>query len=444
MVRPVDSASLAVFRFLFGAIMVWETYRYFQFDRITRYYVEPNFFFTYELFPMVSPWPEPWIYLHFVAMGLFALGVMLGVFYRLSAYFFFLTYTYVFLLDKAQHNNHYYLIILLALLLTFVDGHRSFSLDRWRKGFTNDFIPFWQVFILQAQIFIVYLYAGIAKMNRDWFAGEPIRTWLHNRANDPILGSFFETEIATYFFGYGGLFFDLSIGFLLIWRRTRFVALLGLLFFHLLNKWLFSIGVFPYIMIASTILFIDPDWPRRILGQAAPRLPENWSLPNISYRRWITAFVTIYLILQVLLPLRHWLYPGEVSWTEEGHRFSWHMKLRSKQAMITFYVTDPATNRIWQIDPTGTITLRQLGKMSTRPDMILQFAHHIRDQFRASGQIKEPIIRADAWASLNGRPLQQFIDPTVDLAKEPATIFGHYSWVLPLQYGISGELLTEN
>jgi hypothetical protein len=148
--------------------------------------------------------------------------------------------------------------------------------------------------------------------------------------------------------------------------------------------------------------------------------------------------------LQFLLPLRHWLYPGEVSWTEEGHRFSWHMKLRSKQAMITFYVTDPTTDQTWQIDPTGTITLRQLGKMSTRPDMIIQFAHHIRDQFRESGRIEQPIVRVDAWASLNGRPLQQFIDPTVDLAQEPATIFGHYSWVLPLRHDVSGELLTEN
>ena len=446
--QPVDSASLAVFRFLFGAIMVYETYRYFALGRITRYYVEPQFYFTYELFPMITPWPEPWIYIHFVVMGLAALGLMLGLFYRLSAYVFLLTYSYVFLMDKAQHNNHYYLIILMTLLLIFVDGHRWISLDGWRKGIADDpegeLIPFWHLFILRAQIVIVYFFAGVAKLNGDWLAGEPIRTWLHNRADYPVLGTFFTTEAAAIFFGYGGLIFDLSIGFLLLWPRTRFVAFLAVLFFNLMNKWLFSIGVFPYMMIATTILFVDPGWPRRFLRQIPLEIPTGWTGKKMPQHGWVFGFVGLYLLIQLFLPLRHWLYPGQVSWNEEGHRFAWHMKLRDKDAMISFFVTDPDTGQTWRIDPTGTVSVRQYSKMSTRPDMIIQYAHYVRDQFRESGQIENPIVKVEAWASLNGRPLQQFVDPDVDLAQESATIFGHYTWVYPLRHDVFGEVLTQS
>ena len=448
LVSPIDGASLAAFRFLFGALMIYETYRYFALDRITRYYVEPKFFFTYEFFPMVSPWPEPWIYVHFVAMGVFALGIMLGLFYRVSAYLFFLAYTYVFLLDKAQHNNHYYLIILISFLLIFVDAHRVASIDRWRKAVSREpdghLVPFWNIFILRAQIFIVYFYAGVAKLNPDWLVAEPIRAWLHNRSDYPFVGPFFTTEPAAYLFGYGGLFFDLFIGFLLVWRRTRFVAFIGILFFHLMNKWLFSIGIFPYMMIAATILFVEPSWPRSFLRQAIPALPATWPNAKAPSRRWISAFVGLYLAIQMLVPLRHWLYPGEVSWTEEGHRFSWHMKLRSKQAFVAFYISDPDTGEMWELDTMTILTPRQLSKMSTRPDMIIQFVDYVEKQFKDSGQIKNPVIKVESWASLNGRPVQRFIDYSVDLTKEPYGLFDHGAWILPLRYDVAGDALAEN
>ena len=445
---PTDVATLAVFRILFGALMVWEVTRYFEYDRIFRYYVIPDFYFTYELFPMIHPWPEPWIYVHFIAMGVFAAGVMLGLFYRAAAFLFFISYSYVFLLDKAQHNNHYYLIILFAFLLTCVDAHRWLSVDKWWHDrqvgeSTSEFVPFWQLFIFRAQIVIVYFYAGVAKLNADWLIGEPMRAWLNNRADYPLLGPFFQTEAAVYFFSGGGLLFDLSIGFLLLWRRTRPFAILAALFFHLMNKWLFSIGVFPYMMIATIILFLEPDWSRRLLRLAKPIFPTPTPTIGPSPRgTWVVSFVAIYLAIQILAPLRHWLYPGEVSWTEEAHRFSWHMKLRDKDAVVTFYITDPETNQTWEVDIGDRITDRQYSKMASRPDMIIQFAHHIHDQFDQAGIIEDPIVQAEAWASLNGRDYQPLVDPTVDLAKEDLTVFGHFTWIVPLQAERS-EALTE-
>jgi hypothetical protein len=350
---PVDTSSIAVFRILFGAIMIWEVTRYFEYDRIGRYYIEPAFFFPYEFFPFISPLPGPLMYWVFFALGIFALGVTVGFFYRASAILFCLTYTYVFLIDKTYYNNHYYLIILLSFLLIMVDADRWAALDRWHNPKLHiEQAPFWHLFILRAQIFVVYFFGGVAKLNPDWLAGQPIGAWLNNRAHYPVLGPFFATDWAGLVFGYGGLLFDLSIGFLLIWRPTRFLAFLSILYFNLMNAWLFSIGIFPYLMIATTILFVEPDWPRRMLRlpwQAGPPFEPRRMIP---YRSWVIGFVTLYLALQILIPLRHILYPGEVNWTEEGHRFSWHMKLRSKSGRIAFTMIDPRTNQTWPVDIT--------------------------------------------------------------------------------------------
>ncbi len=72
---PVDIASIVVFRVLFGAIMLWEVYRYAEGGRIARYYIEPVFHFKYYGFGWAAPWPELGMYLHFGALGLLGAGM---------------------------------------------------------------------------------------------------------------------------------------------------------------------------------------------------------------------------------------------------------------------------------------------------------------------------------------------------------------------------------
>lgn len=445
LLRPVDGASLALFRSLFGALMVWEVVRYFNLGRITRYYVDPGFYFTYDLFPFLAPLPETGMVLVFLAMGLAALGLTLGLFYRASALLFFLLYTYVFLLDKAQYNNHFYLICLLSFLLIFVDARRWLAADRlWQPGLRSNRVPYWHLFIFRAQLVIVYFYAGVAKLNGDWLRGEPVRAWLAARFNYPVLGPFFTTEWTTFLFSYGGLFFDLFIGFLLWWRRTRPFAVVAVLGFHLMNEWLFSIGIFPYLMLASTVLFAEPDWPRRVVARLGERLGLASNRPAAAeavgrapgQRAAALGFVALFLAVQVLAPLRHWLYPGNVSWTEQGHRFAWHMKLRDKESRIVFFITDPDRGETWQADLRADLTLRQIGKMASRPDMILQYAHHLKRTLQRAG-LERPIIKVEAMASLNGRPAQRLVDPTVNLAEMPYRPWAHSAWILPLETQLS-------
>ena len=138
-----------------------------------------------------------------------------------------------------------------------------------------------------------------------------------------------------------------------------------------------------------------------------------------------------------MLPLRHFIIPGEVSWTEEGNRFAWHMKLRDKDASANFTLTNVA-GESWQVDPFDHLTARQLRKMSTRPYLILQYAHFLAEDAAAQGQ-GEVAVRAEVWASLNGRPIQQLIDPTVNLAAQPRTPWP-VDWILPL----TTPLVVEN
>ncbi len=438
---PVDAASLGMFRILFGALMIWQAFYYLAKDRYIKYYLEPAFHFTFELFPFVSPLPEKWFLALVILMMVAAGGIMLGLFYRLSTLLFLLSFSYIFLLDKAYYNNHYYAILLLAFLLLIVDGHRWASLDQKLKPRPEP-IPYWNLLALRLQLFVIYFFGGIAKLNADWFQGEPMRGWLQKLAEShPSIGYLLISEVTVYFFSWGGLFFDLSIGFFLWWRKTRSLAFLAVLFFNLSNYLLFQIGVFPFLMIAAATLFDDPDWPRKFFKVKGFPPPVE-SPQGESRRRWVWSFLGVYFLIQVLVPLRHWLYPGEVSWTEEGHYFSWHMKLRDKRGRLKVWATDSETHTTVQVDPREELNRLQYGKMIQRPQFIYQYVQHLKQKLRRQIGF-DPVIQVDSWISLNGRPYQQAIDPEADLAKADLSLFSASEWILPLDTRLKPGTLRE-
>ncbi|MBK8027423.1 MAG: HTTM domain-containing protein [Chloroflexi bacterium] len=435
---PVDIASLAAFRVLFGTIMLWEVWRYVDLGRIERYYVEPRFFFTYPGFDWVRPWPDGGMVLHFMVLGALAICIALGLWYRASAALFFLGFTYIFLLDQAQYLNHFYLISLISFLLIWAPAHRAWSLDAWRRpALRAQTAPAWTLGILRAQIAIVYVFGGIAKLNGDWLRGEPMRLWLAERTDFPIIGALFTEEWMVYLFSYGGLLLDLLIVPLLLWRPTRLVAMLIGLVFHLTNSQLFNIGIFPWFMIAANLLFLPSDWPRRVLRLPPVARRAGSEMPLSPRRRLILAALGVYAAVQILLPLRHFLYPGDVNWTEEGHLFSWHMRLRDKRGFAQFFVTNPQSGVTWEIQPLDYLTERQVDQMVTQPDMILQFSHFLAEELRRQGHDR---IEVRVWSmiSLNGRRSQPLIDFNVDLAQQPRTLLPA-AWIRPLHEPLTAE-----
>lgn len=414
--KPVDIDWLIFFRIAFGAIMLWEVLRYFSMGRIERYYIQPTFFFSYYGFDWIKPWPGQGMYIHFAVMGLLAIAITVGFFYRLSAALYFVAFTWVFLIDQSLYLNHFYLVCLVSFLMVFLPANRAVSLDS-QLGIAkpSSTVPAWTLWMLRAQIGLVYFYGGIAKLNGDWLRGEPIRDWLLRRSSLPVIGPLLEQDWMVWVFAYGGTLFDLLIVPALLWRRTRVPAFLLAVLFHLTNATVFRIGIFPWMMIAATTIFFAPDWPRRLFRRPSIADATPLRVPSNTMAQVTATLLGLYLAFQLLTPFRHWLYPGNVSWTEEGHRFSWRMKLRDKSADVQFLVTDPASGQTQNVRPDSLLMPHQFAEMSTRPDMLLQFAHHLAVLERKKGR-EQVEVRAFVRASLNGRSPQLLIDPTVNLA----------------------------
>jgi len=327
--------------------------------------------------------------------------------------------------------------------MIFVPANKTFSIDAWRrKELYSDTVPAWSLWILKAQIGIVYFYGGIAKLNPDWlFRAEPMRIFLDAKTDFPLVGSLFREEWLVWSFNYSALLLDLLVVPFLLWKRTRWYAVGIAVTFHLLNLQLFDIGIFPWFMIAATLLFFEPHWPRRVLSYFLKKHnidtkkthnhgthgTHKWS----SRQRTIIILLMIYFIFQLSVPLRHYLYSGNTLWTEEGDNFSWHMKLKSINfAPLEFHVTDPASGETWLVVP-DDITPRQLNKMNGQSDMILQYSHNIADFWREQ-DYDEVEVRVHTMMSLNGREPQELIDPTVDLAAQPVTLLPA-TWIIPLK-----------
>ncbi|WP_146851351.1 HTTM domain-containing protein [Brevifollis gellanilyticus] len=426
---PVDISWLVFFRIVFGCAMLVEVIRFFAHGWIDIFNAS-DFRFGYYAFEWVRPWPDPGMHIHFAVLGVAAACLAAGFCYRVAAIIFFIGFTHVFLLDETRYLNHFYLIGLISFLLIFLPANRACSVDAWlRPAIRSHVTPAWTLWLMRAQIGIPYLFGGIAKLSSDWLHGEPMRLWLSERAHMPIIGPHVQEEWLVYFFVIGGLLLDLFIVPCLLWRRTRALAFCAAASFHLLNSQLFRIGIFPWLMLGATYIFFPPDAFRRLLSKIGITTTGD-ATPWWRPRRAVASVVTLYLAFQVLMPFRHFLYPGDVHWTEEGHRFSWHMKLRTKSGDALFDLVSPSTGRTWVVDPLMHLSDTAYEKMATHPDMILQYSHFLAEQKRREG-FPDIEVRARTMVSLNGRPPRPLIDPQVNLAREHRTL-SRSSWILPL------------
>jgi vitamin K-dependent gamma-carboxylase len=447
--RPVDIASLVVFRVCFGVIMAWEAYHYLYTGWVGAFWVVPKFNFTFLAFDWVRPWPGDGMYLHFLALGILALCIAAGCFYRLATILFFPGFAYVLLLDKTYYLNHFYLLTIISFLLILVPANQAFSIDAWRnQKIRSKTAPAWAVWALAVQIAIPYFYGGIAKLTPDWlFLGEPSRLFLVGAAQGPILSWLFTAEPVVYLFAWSGMLFDLFIPFLLWWPRTRTPAYVAVLIFHCTNAFFFRIGVFPWFMICASTLFFAPGWPRRFgFPPAWKNLRRRDGLPQVAKRRnaapggWASAAwgqkaavlaLAVHFMIQFVVPFHHFLYPGDAKWTREGGYFVWHMKLADLKGQGTFTVTEPATGRTWKPDLKRHLNVRQVQIMFSDPDMVLQYAHFLEREALANG-LRDIEVRAKVQCSLNRRKPRLIIDPEADLTAHERTLWPA-SFIIPFE-----------
>jgi len=512
----ISIAPLAMFRVLFGFMMLVSIIRFWYNGWIFDQYIAPDFFFTYYGFEWVKPLGSQGMYNLFYLMGFCALSIMFGFFYRITSILFFLTFTYVELIDKTNYLNHYYFVSLVSFLLIFLPAHRYFSIDvLLRPSIRLEKVSAWTINIIKFQLGLVYFYAGIAKLNYDWLVNAlPLKIWLPAKTNVPLIGWLFNYKWSATVFSWCGAIYDLTIPFLLLNKYTRPLAYLAVIAFHVMTAMLFQIGMFPYIMILSTLIFFPASFHQKLIdflslnwikshnkttkiyspsdlvnsteafppqegargrtasSSSSPQPPpegENGtgdnrnkketvvftkgdryfkspdlksisssspddqfpSLEEARGRKRVGKYALItYICFQLIFPFRFLLYPGNMYWTEQGYRFSWRVMLMEKAGYTTFHIYDPETGKIEQVNNYKYLTKTQEKQMSTQPDMILQFAHFLKEKYREKGFVN-PQVTAESYVTLNGRRSKPFIDPAVNLV-EIEEGWGHKTWVLPL------------
>jgi hypothetical protein len=433
----VEIYPLITFRILFGILTLVSTLRFLILGWVEDQYVKPVFHFKYFGFEWVEVLPYPWIYIPFILMIISSIGIILGAWYRLSAIVFFLSFTYVELLDLTYYLNHYYFVSLVALIMIFLPANRLWSIDviinpKIKTYYINSIF----INILKFQIGIVYFYAGIAKINYDWLIeAMPLKLWLPANDNMPIIGWLFNYTFTAYVFSWAGMLFDLSVVFFLLNKGTRLLAYFTLVLFHIITGWMFQIGVFPLVMSTCTLIFFSNRFHQNILNF----LPafKKYALKEESFLNFrqnslkkyaIYTVVGAYILFQVLFPFRYLLYRGNLFWTEEGYRFSWRVMLIEKAGTATFYVID-SKNGIEGVVYNGDfLNQHQEKQMSFQPDMILQFAHYLKKYYSEIG-VTDPKVRCEAYVTLNGRQSRLLIDPNLDLTTVKDSFKPKY-WIL--------------
>lgn len=439
--KPQSIAPLVVFRVIFGLTMVAAIVRFWAHGWIRELYIDPTFYFSYSGFEWIKPLGDPGMYLLYAAAAVAALCIALGLFYRYATVGFFAIFTYLELLDKTNYLNHYYFVSVVAFLLIFIPAHRRFSLDV-RLGTVrpvHQTASFYR-FILIAQLALVYFFAGLAKVNSDWLlSAQPMTIWLKSFGHWPLVGPLFDMDATAYAFSWAGMIYDLTIPVLLLMSRTRKYAYAAVIVFHTLTWLFFPIGMFPFVMIGATLIFFPPTFHEGLLRRVAGT--PTISAPADTYDRrrplkWMAMIGGLFLAVQVLVPLRHHMCSGELFWHEYGYRFSWRVMLMEKAGAAFFYVDGENMPRPMEVRNCDFLTRQQEKMMATQPDMLVQYARHLKNEYENRGVIN-PRITARAYVTLNGRPSRPYVDPTVDLSRAE-TGTGRTNWLIPFDDEIRG------
>lgn len=427
--RHIDNIGLVLWRVAFGALIAIEGFGAIVTGWVKRTLVEPDFTFNFIGFEFLQPLPGNGMYFYFALMGAFGILVMLGYKYRFAMFCYALMWTSVYLMQKTSYNNHYYLMMLLCWVMVFLPANRWFSLDAYRNpGIRSVSMPRWVLLAVVGLIWVVYTYASVAKLYPQWLTGNVPGLFMAGKKHYWLIGEFLQLEWVHKSIAYVGIFFDLLIVPLLLWKRTRLAAFFFSLFFHLFNSIVFQIGIFPYMSIAFSFFFFSPELLRkRFLPNKPLYIGNDVTVP--AYKPLLITVLTAFFLIQIGLPLRHWFFKDDVLWTEEAHRLSWRMMLRTRKGMLTVWVEDKDSGERKRFNYGEILSSKQARNVRTRPDMLWQLARKIRSI--EAGKGRDVGVYMDVKVKVNDGNFHRLVDFETDLADEDWYHFKHHDWILP-------------
>lgn len=440
MFKKVDNVQIVVFRIFFGLLMLLESWGAIVTGWVKEAFVTPEYTFTFMGFEWTHIMLGEWMYVYYIIMGILGILIMIGYKYRFATISFFLMWGLTYFMQKSHYNNHYYLVWLIGGFMAIIPANRYGSIDvKKNPKLKQSWTPYWTVFIFQLQISLVYIYASLAKLYPGWLENKflSIRlknaaSWFRNELSWDFYADFLELESVQYFQVYAGIFFDLLVVPMLLFKRTRTIALIATLTFHLANSITLQIGIFPYFAIAFAVFFYPRQRIKDIFYKSKTFYKERFHpvifTPKLSLGM---LFMVVYFSVQFALPVRHWFIEDNVLWTEEGHRLSWRMMLRTKSShSFDIEYLDPETNKRKTVNKYAYATNRQIRVAATKPDVIWQLIQRIKADFKEKG-IAYSAIYAKTKVSVNGGKYYSLIDENYDLKDVDWNTFSHQPWLLP-------------
>ncbi|MGY8916274.1 MAG: HTTM domain-containing protein, partial [Flavobacteriales bacterium] len=397
--KQVDNSALVIFRVFFGFLITLEAWGAIATGGIRTTLLEGDFTFNFIGLDFLQPLPGDGMLYYYGVMGLFGVFIMLGFKYRISIISYLIMWSAVYLMQKSSYNNHYYLLMLLLGIMACLPAHRYFSIDAYHKPQIKKIsMPRWVYIVIIAQLWIVYTYASVAKLYPDWLDASMAKQLMHSKSDYWLIGGFLQNNWVHWCIAYFGILFDFLIIPALLWKPTRKIAFVISIFFHLFNSFVFQIGIFPYLSLAFILFFFPAETIKRIFLPKKEFYTQGEIIRPKNYKP-ILALFGVYFLFQVALPLRHWIIEDDVLWTEEGHRLSWRMMLRSKGGRISFKVIDKATGFELPFSYRKMLSRKQQRAVGTKPDVIWQFCQRVKNDFAAQG--KDVVIYVDCKIRVN-------------------------------------------
>lgn len=429
--KPIDNAPLILFRILFGFIIAVESFGAIATGWVQRVFIDPEFTFSHIGLEWLQPLPGNGMYFYYAVMGIMGVFVLLGFKYRWSLLVFTILWSGVYFMQKSSYNNHYYLLLLISSMMLFLPAHRYASLDvKNNESLQRLSMPQWCSWVFIAQIFIMYFFAAVSKFYSGWLDGT--FTQILFKSNPfPIVEPIVSHPVFHLLIAYSGILFDFFIIPLFLYKKTRTIAFFSALFFHLFNALFLQIGIFPFFAISFIVFCYPPEFIQKVFFRRKPKF--KIITPSYATKPLLIWLFIPYFLIQLALPLRHWFIPYDVLWTEEGHRLSWRMMLRSRHAYTQFRIIDQDTKTLIPYDYQAKLSPKQQRFVAAYPDGIYQMAQIIKKEFADKKQ--NIAIYVDSRASINNGPYYTFIDPNVDFTTAKWNYFGHDHWILvPEEY----------
>jgi hypothetical protein len=258
--QPVSGASLSVFRILFGFFTIFDAL-FFWLGR-DLYFPLPVYSFKYPGFswwPTLSPSLQSSVLLFQALLGIW---MILGRWTRWAFAVNTLIITHLFLQEASFYLNHLALVWLISFACSFIRTDTNYSLEA-RKS-SDRTIPRCDLYWVIGLFLICYLFGGLEKLRPDWFNGNIFAVNMVLRAPHSLLARWMYQPWLIQFGTLFTLVLELLGPIALLWRKTRWIAVMFFILFHFFNHFALNIGLFSFLMLAGMVLYFDSDWPETI------------------------------------------------------------------------------------------------------------------------------------------------------------------------------------